>query len=138
MGGFNDLDDIGYFDSVTLADLGFHVQLGHCPGERCAMPIPSPHGKFTVIDVNGIHELLLDFCGCSEGPSRRDHGIQIRQYGWYPATVRAPRSAATMRVLKLFQLVSFESKVSTQDFYNGIARCTDNSGTKKIKVCHNL
>lgn len=125
-------DSDGFFKSTTLAALGHRVQLGHPPGHRCPIPTPSPHGKFTVIDTNGIHSLIVDFCGCFEGSL--DHGIQIRQFGWYPATVRAPRSAATMRVLQLFQLVSFESKTSTQDFYRAIERLTDNTGLEKIKV----
>lgn len=127
-------DDCGFFQRITLADIGLRIQLGHRPGDPC--PKATHYNNFTVIDINGIHEVNINFCNCLEGS--RDHGIQIRRFGWYPATVRAPKSAATIRVLKLFQLLAFESKMSTQEFYKAIERCTHNIGVVEIKVHFNV
>jgi hypothetical protein len=40
-----------------------------------------------------------------------------------------------LTVLKHFQLLNFESKASAFEFYNTLARLTDNTGLYKPKVC---
>jgi hypothetical protein len=52
-----------------------------------------------------------------------------------PATGKAPRSAATFRVLHRFHLMTLESKCSVLEFYKSIARETNNSGTAPVRVC---
>ncbi|KAF8056697.1 hypothetical protein FPV67DRAFT_1678069 [Lyophyllum atratum] len=54
--------------------------------------------------------------------------IQLLRQRWFPASVDRPRTAATLSVLKLFQMISFESKPSALEFYNGVKRLTDNTG----------
>jgi hypothetical protein len=53
---------------------------------------------------------------------------------WYPATVSEPRTAATFTVLQHFHILSFESKVSAYEFYQSLARRTDNSGLVATRV----
>jgi CxC2 like cysteine cluster associated with KDZ transposases len=83
------------------------------------------------MDVNGIHEIGLDFCDCDRAQA---HHLQILQFRWFPATVINPRTAATRRVLKHFQILSFESKVSGFEFYHSLARETDNTSIFTVKV----
>ena len=90
---------------------------------------------FVIIDVNGIHEVGLDFCDCEMS---KPYFIQILQYGLYPATVDRPKTAATSAVLKHFQMLNFESKASVFEFYNTLSRLTDNTGLFKPKVCELL
>jgi hypothetical protein len=45
-----------------------------------------------------------------------------------------PKSAATFRVMKLFHLLSFESKCSSYEFYNTLSRYTDNIGVNSPRV----
>jgi hypothetical protein len=52
----------------------------------------------------------------------------------YPATVVNPKTAATFRALELFELLQYESKLSTYEFYQTISRLTDNTGTCEPKV----
>lgn len=90
---------------------------------------------FVIINVNGIHEVGLDFCDCEMS---KPHFIQILRYGLYPATVDRPKTAATFAVLKHFQMLNFESKASVFEFYNTLSCLTDNTGLFKPKVCELL
>lgn len=68
--------------------------------------------------------------------------VQLLRSRFYPATGRNPKSAATFRVLKLFHLLSFESKCSGYEFYHGLSRLTDNTGQEHTRVgqllCYDL
>ncbi|KAF8868419.1 hypothetical protein BD779DRAFT_1460905 [Infundibulicybe gibba] len=119
-----------HFSKTTLKALGYRFQLGHAIGEGCVAPRPAFSDSFVVIDTNGVHEVGLDFCDCesSELPY-----VQLLRFGWLPATVDNPKTAGTLRVLKYFQLLSFESKVSAYEFYKALARLSDNLGLTRQK-----
>ncbi|KAG1762145.1 hypothetical protein EDD22DRAFT_979916 [Suillus occidentalis] len=119
-----------FFHTVSLMSLGLRVQLGHRPGEECNSRRAAYDDDFVVIDVHGIHEIKLDYCGCAHAPSRYKQLLRAR---WFPATTIDPRTAATFAVLQLFHLLSFESKVSAYEFYHSLTRRTDNVGTKPIR-----
>jgi CxC2 like cysteine cluster associated with KDZ transposases len=121
-----------YFKKVTLMQIGLRVQLSHMVHETCRNPIRAPGGDFVVLDINGIHEVGVDFCGCE---SSKPHFVQLLQYRWFPASVDRPKTAATLGALKFFQLLNFESKVSSFEFHSTLARLTDNTGTAAHKVC---
>ncbi|KAF8065144.1 hypothetical protein FPV67DRAFT_1671429 [Lyophyllum atratum] len=115
-----------YFKKTSLKSLGLRVQLGHPPGETCSNFAPGRvSDDFMVIHVNGIHEVSVDFCDCTQ---KQPPFIQLLRQRWFPASVDRPRTAATLSVLKLFQMISFESKASALEFYNGVKRLTDNTG----------
>ncbi|KAG1879207.1 hypothetical protein F4604DRAFT_1579375, partial [Suillus subluteus] len=99
-----------FFQCITLKKLGVQIQLGHNLGERCYNPHPSAGDDFVVIGLNGVYEVLLDFCGCTSAQVQYKQLLHMR---WYLATVSEPRTAATFVVLQHFHILSFESKVST-------------------------
>lgn len=120
-----------FFERVTLKQLGLRVQLGHPAYESCVNPYPA-HGKsFTIVHSNGVHDIALDFCDCE---TALPHSIQLLRRYWFPATDIFPHSAATIRVLKKFHLLAFEGKCSPYEYYNSLARATDNSGIYDTKV----
>ncbi|KAG1851559.1 hypothetical protein C8R48DRAFT_750003 [Suillus tomentosus] len=119
-----------FFERISLKKLGLRVQLGHNPGDHCLNPQPSSGNDFVVIDVNGIHEIGLDFCECETAQIRYK---QLLRAQWYPATTTDPQTAATFGVLRLYHLLSFESKVSAYEFYHSFARCSDNTGLMAIR-----
>ncbi|KAG2353833.1 hypothetical protein BDR07DRAFT_1454358 [Suillus spraguei] len=119
-----------YFHPTTLKHLGLHIQLGDHAGQSCRNPKPAREDDFVVIDVHGIHEVGLDFCSCANAPS---HYRQLLRGRFFPSTTTDPRTAATFAVLEHFHLLSFESKVSTYEFYHCLARRSDNTGIKPIK-----
>ncbi|KAJ7148083.1 hypothetical protein C8R43DRAFT_1129237 [Mycena crocata] len=117
-----------YFEKKSLAELGMRVQLGHWVGRHiCLLPERAPADDFVIIDEHAVHEVLLDFCGCGKGGS---HTKQLMLARLYPATVAAPRTAATFNVMDRFELLAFESKCSAYEFYHSLARGSDNTGLK--------
>jgi CxC2 like cysteine cluster associated with KDZ transposases len=124
-----------YFTITSLKQLGLRIQLGHPLGQRCANPAAAFNNDFVIIDTDAIHSVSLDFCNCHLA---RPHNIQLLRAQLFPATVDHPKTAATFRVLKHFQLLSFVSKVSNFEFYYAISRRTDNTGTNPPPVNENL
>ena len=120
-----------FFSSITLRQIGLRIQLGHSLGDTCINPKSAPGGTFVVIDINGIHEVGLDFCECHE---MEDHPKQLLRARWFPATVSSPQTAATFNVLEYFQLLTFESKASVFEYLNSLSRRTNNSGIKDRPV----
>lgn len=59
-----------FFSSITLRRIRFHIQLGHSLGDTCINPKLALGDTFVVIDINGIHEVSLDFCECHEMEDR--------------------------------------------------------------------
>ncbi|CAK5270584.1 unnamed protein product [Mycena citricolor] len=120
------------FEQTTLSRLGLHIQLGHRHGQPCvasssqAFTGASGERTFCVVHTNGIHELNVDFCACPGAPARH---IQLLRAKLYPATTLRPASAATFQVLREYQLISFETKCSAYEYYNALARMTNNSGS---------
>ncbi|KAG1814844.1 hypothetical protein EV424DRAFT_1473281 [Suillus variegatus] len=109
------------FQTTTLKALGVRFQLGHPIGVQCVNPIPTFNNDFVILDYNGVHE------------SAQPHITQLLRVRLFPTTTLDPKSAATFRVLEYFQMLSFESKVSVWEFYNTVARLTDNTGTRVLK-----
>ncbi|KAG1769718.1 hypothetical protein EV702DRAFT_1181707 [Suillus placidus] len=119
-----------FFQRIKLKTLGLRIQLGHTPSDRCFNPRPSTADDFVIIDINGIHEVALDFCGCDIAQVRYKQLLRVR---WYPATTTDPQTAATFNVLEHFHLLSYESKISAYEFFHGLARRTDNTGLSPIR-----
>ncbi|KAF9472585.1 hypothetical protein BDN70DRAFT_909114 [Pholiota conissans] len=117
-----------FFTRTSLRALGHKYQLGHPIGRTCAAP--GSFGTFTVLDINGVHEVDLNFCGCMTEQLRY---LQILRFGWFPATVGMPRTAITFRLLRFFQLLSFESKTTVFEFHQTLQRLSDNTGTDRYR-----
>jgi hypothetical protein len=120
-----------FFERTSFKALGLRIQLGHQIGERCANPKRAFNDDFVVIDDHAIHNVALDFCDCETAQSLP---IQLLRSRWFPATISNPKSAATFNVLQRFQLLSYEGKLSSFEFYHSVARETDNTGVKRPKV----
>ncbi|KAF7349568.1 CxC2 domain-containing protein [Mycena sanguinolenta] len=118
-----------YFVRTSLARLGLRVQLGHRPYERCSAPEPARSG-FITIHTNGIHEMLVDFCGCERSADAGPPEIQLLHAGWFPATHERPQTCATISVLEKFHQDTLQSKMTMYDFYGVLEKLTDNTGIK--------
>ncbi|KAI6151215.1 hypothetical protein BKA82DRAFT_3975358 [Pisolithus tinctorius] len=117
-----------FFEHVTLKQLGLIVQLGH-EDMFCYCP-ERGHLDFVVVDVNGIHPVNVNFCGCEQ---RVSHHQQLLRCGWYPATICNPRTACTRTVLDHFLRLTWSSKVSAYEYYRTLERLTDNTGINMPK-----
>jgi hypothetical protein len=113
-----------FFERVGLCNLGLVVQLGHTPGSSC----PSMRRgkfKFTLIDVNGIHNIAVQFCQCD---SRVEHRQQLMRVCWWPATARDPSTCATFNVIRLFQNMNSLGKISSYHFLCSLELLTNADG----------
>ncbi|KAG2029310.1 hypothetical protein BDR03DRAFT_881153 [Suillus americanus] len=122
-----------HFEDTNLRDLGLQVQLGHPPGERCCNP-SLVHNDFVVLDINGVHNITLHFCECQTAQSRT---MQLLRMHWFPATTLDPKTTATFRLLHHFHVLSFESKASTFEYWQTLARLTNNTGINPPKDRYN-
>ncbi|KAK7027577.1 CxC2 domain-containing protein [Favolaschia claudopus] len=84
-----------YFERISLANLGLVVQLGHTLGSSCPA-MQRGRYKFTVIDVNGVHNVAVQFCACD---STVEHRQQLMRVCWWPATALDPSTCATFGLL---------------------------------------
>lgn len=120
------------FERKTLKELGLRIQLGHWHGAEHCCPVPTPASgdDFVIVDNLGVHEVALDYCGCGLGGAPT---VQLLRAQFYPATTTNPRTAATFSLLRRYHLLSFESKCAAYEFYQSLARETDNMRYKRAK-----
>ncbi|KAK7687212.1 hypothetical protein QCA50_009717 [Cerrena zonata] len=114
------------FMKTSLKALGLTVQLGHgtdpClnPGRR--------NSKLVVGDVNGFHEVHIQFCDCPlEDGSVSYNWQQLLQIGWFPATQDRPTTAFTFDLLNFLHQLNLQAKTSLHDFHKALWRMTDSS-----------
>ena len=81
--------------------------------------------------MHRIHEVGLNFYGYERAMNVL---LQLLHYKLYPATTYNPQTAATFRVLDQFHILRFESKCSAHEFYQTLARQTDNAGLLHVRV----
>ncbi|KAG1860956.1 hypothetical protein F4604DRAFT_1882528 [Suillus subluteus] len=116
----------GHFENTNLKALGLRIQLGHRVGKRCCNPVSTAfHNDFVVLDVNGVHSVAVDFCGCE---TAQPVTTQLLHVQWFPATSLNPKSAATFQLLHHFHILTFESKASAFECWQTLSWLSDNSG----------
>ncbi|KAG0693981.1 hypothetical protein DFH29DRAFT_985384 [Suillus ampliporus] len=93
------------------------LQLGHTTGQECLNPRRTFNDDFVVVDTH-----------------TESHVQQLLRISWFPLTTSDPKTTATFRVLEQYHLLSFESKVSTYEFYHTLRWMSDNTGLIPIKL----
>lgn len=73
--------------------------------------------------MTGLHHVKLDFCDCTQ---KAHHPIQLMRAKLFPATVINPKTAATYRLLEQFHVLRTQTKISAYEYYQTLARQTDN------------
>jgi len=116
------------FEEVGPSALGLALRLGH-KGGACAIPDKK---NCTVMDVNGIFDIAVEFCGCRAGFGSLKQLLESRLF---PATCRQPQTLFTFRALRLFDILSLESKVTAYQFCASVTRLTDDLIPASVKVC---
>ncbi|KAJ7733908.1 hypothetical protein B0H16DRAFT_1327784 [Mycena metata] len=124
------------FERKTLKQLGLRIQLGHWSGatRACAVPVAAIADDFVVVDVHGVHDVALDYCGCGLGGHPT---VQLLRAQLWPATSTNPKTATTFAALRHYHLMSFESKCSGLEFYRSLERQSDNLSYKKARRSKN-
>ncbi|KAJ7578945.1 hypothetical protein C8J56DRAFT_796995, partial [Mycena floridula] len=119
---------LGFFYRVSLKSLGLRIQLGHHNAKQCLRPEPTK--SFIILHSNGIHEVQLDFCACTNAP---DRVTQLMRQCLYPATVDQPNTAATFACLDEGLAHSYASQETSYEYYKVLETLTDNTGLNSPK-----
>ncbi|KDR65106.1 hypothetical protein GALMADRAFT_82273, partial [Galerina marginata CBS 339.88] len=115
-----------HFIKTSLKDIGLKVQLNHA-GLFCESPIPC-HVQMRVLHTNGIHEVAINYCGCSRAIPQH---LQLLRRGFYPATQLTVKTCATFELLAHLHILALTSKASTYDFYRALERMSESSGINR-------
>jgi hypothetical protein len=99
------------FRNISSDDIEYIFHLGH-GGEPCDL---GKNRKLHLGDTNGFHTITVRYC---RHPGRGSHSKQLLQARIFPCSEQDPQSAFTFDVMRLFQLLATEAKLSTQRFYN--------------------
>lgn len=121
----------GQLRRVALKQLGLRIQLGHVPGTHCICPEKAFGDDFVILDTSGIHEVGLDFCGCEAAQLWH---IQLLRHRLFPTMGIAPKTASTFCLMEFYHILHNQTKSSGFEFYNTLARCSDNTGTIELKA----
>ncbi|KAL0570387.1 hypothetical protein V5O48_011577 [Marasmius crinis-equi] len=113
----------GSFEKTSLQFLGLVIRLNHI-SSRCPNPQKS-HQKLQILDINGIHNVTVEFCDCER---KVKPYIQLLQRQIYPATQSVIKTCATFRLLDHLHLLSLVGKGGTYDFYKFLEKTTCNTG----------
>ena len=120
-----------YFDQTALSDLGYIVGLGHY-GTLCPNRLPDSKGRpTTVVHVNGIHHIRIQYCQCTDAPSELE---QLAKSSLFPASIERPETAFTFDVLKEFHVLNSTSKIPAYDFFNALINMTNNAFPGNVPV----
>ncbi|KAJ3965283.1 hypothetical protein EV361DRAFT_873331 [Lentinula raphanica] len=115
----NSKDDIPkwngkFFERVSLRSIGVFVQLGH--NARTVCPNPKVVENFTVIHINGIHCIRLQYCSCPNQFLAGEWWQQLLRHRWFPATHIEPQTAATYQVMNMFHVLTLQGKDRYRSF----------------------
>ena len=111
--------------------MGLRIQLGHSREERCSYPQRAFADDFVIIDVHGVHDVALDYCGCERAESKH---IQLLRARLFPATSVDPKTACTLRLMEFYHVLHNQTKASGFEFYTTLARRSNNTGTEEVKA----
>jgi hypothetical protein len=126
-----------HYQRTSLAKAGLIIQLNHGRNSLCASPSPFLR-DFTVVHVNGQHDVKISYCGCKTHIKGNGRVEQLLRQHWMPATWRAPRTVFTFQLLNTFHLLNLQAKCNLYDFYNMIVRQTNNDDLAHLPVSSHL
>ena len=111
--------------------MGLVVQLNHL-GIYCECPTPC-HSTMLIIHVNGIHNIAIQYCGCSKAIPQH---LQLLHRGLYLASQLSVKTCASFQVLDLLHKLALAMKSLTYDFYRMLKKLTNNMGINVPKLCY--
>jgi CxC2 like cysteine cluster associated with KDZ transposases len=87
--------------------------------------------RLTIVDKEGVFIHKVRWCSCS---AQLPKAQQLLQAGLYPASLKQPRTAFTIRVLKYFHLDLMECRTSAFNFYSKLRRMTNELHPDSVPV----
>lgn len=119
-----------FFEQYEMSKLGLRIFLGH-GGKCCPRTLPTSLIRIRVVDINGIHNSSVVYCEC---PGRMENYLQLIAHGLFPASVKLPSLAFTMRCLSDFHTHTHASRKSAFDYMKALRRKTDHIDPIRVKT----
>ena len=98
-------------DISMLREGGYAINLGHC-GTEC--PLQRNPIIMTIVHTNGIHTTKVHFCDCPG--YQNDRVQQLMRAQLFPGTGKRPTTAYTFAVMKQYELLRNQGKLSAYDY----------------------
>ncbi|KAL0566541.1 hypothetical protein V5O48_015475 [Marasmius crinis-equi] len=111
------------FQDATLQQLGLVLRLNH-HFSPCPRPHKS-HQRFQILDINGIHNVTVEFCDCER---KIEPYVQLLRRRIYPSSQSVIETCATFCLLEHLHLLSLVGKAGTKSFYKFLEKSTNNTG----------
>jgi len=92
---------------------------------------PKDKRTLVLVDVSGVHQLIVSWCCCPNAP---DQATQLFQHRLFPASTSKPSTAFTFGVLEYFHIDAVECKTSAYNFFSKLRRLTDFSSPQSVPV----
>ena len=92
---------------------------------------PRDKKSLVLVDVSGVHQLIVSWCCCPNAP---DKATQLFQHRLFPASTSKPSTAFTFGVLEYFHIDAVECKTSASNFFSKLRRLTDFSSPQSVPV----
>jgi hypothetical protein len=89
----------------------------------------NPH--MTIINCQGVFQMDVLFCACSNGRSRDE---QLLKEGLFPATFKKIETLFTFTVLNDFLADNLECKMTAQQYYSKLQSMTSNTFPDNVLV----
>jgi CxC2 like cysteine cluster associated with KDZ transposases len=85
----------------------------------------------TIVDCQGVFDMEVLFCACSDGRSRDE---QLLRAGLFPATFKQIETLFTFAVLDNFLTDNLECKTTAQQYYSKLQSMTSNMFPDNVQV----
>jgi hypothetical protein len=122
-----------YFKRTSLHILGARIFLGHS-GMPCPNRSSTSSGRpFVIVDRNGFHNFIIEFCHCDKDVLQTEP-IQLIRARLFPATLDQPESAFTFRLLDDFHAHTLSSKKSSYAYHDALQKRTDAAFPQDVPV----
>lgn len=125
-----------FWECSSLASLGLVINFGHF-GNLCPDADSAPR-SMTVVHVNGVHRVYVNFCTCYTTPEAFLPRNQLLRCRWYSASLERPKTVVTFEALDLFHQCTTQGKISAYDFYMSVRQRSCNTGVGESAVCQYL
>jgi hypothetical protein len=117
--------------SDTLFDvLDIPVDSGDCNVHRTRTG-RSGDSLMTIVDCQGVFEMEVLFCACSDGGSKDE---QVLKAGLFPATFKQIETLFTFSVLDNFLTDNLECKTTAQQYYSKLQSMTSSMFPDHVPV----
>ena len=120
-----------FFERLDLSQIGFIIHLGHRGAPCPQRPSRDASVKFSIVDLNGVHDCRIHYCHCVDAPSRL---AQLVRADYLPATLDRIETAFTVDTLKAFHVLFDIAKITNEDFVRWLRRRTDNKDMQCVRV----